>query len=111
MKSFEDMTPKPRAKPKAMSRTERRNAFMLRQRKASRHNSRRLTERINGMATSGMIRTPRCAKDTEEMVTITETRTAQRKITTPNFSNPGRDDSAERKTSMQMKYKSTALDI
>ena len=46
MKSLEDMVPKPRAMPKAMSRTESRKAFMLRQRKANRQSSRMLTDRI-----------------------------------------------------------------
>ena len=40
---------------------------------------------------------------------ITEARTAQRKITMPNFINPGKDARAERKTSMQMKKSRTAL--
>ena len=40
---------------------------------------------------------------------MTETSTAQRKITIPNFISPENAESAERKTSMQMKNKSTAL--
>ena len=42
---------------------------------------------------------------------MTETSIAQRKITMPNFINPGNAESAERKTSMQMKNRSTALAI
>jgi hypothetical protein len=40
---------------------------------------------------------------------MTETSTAQRNTTTPNFSSPGSEDSAERKTSMQTKYNTIAL--
>ena len=52
-KSLADITPKPSAMPKAMSRTERRSAFMLRQRKPSRHSSSRLTERISPISHIG----------------------------------------------------------
>ena len=109
MKSLEDIRPKPRAIPKAISRTERRKAFMLRQRKARRHNSRMLTERTSPKAISGISMKPLCAKEIVEKVTITETRIAQRKITIPNFISPGNAESAERKTSMQTKKRSTAL--
>ena len=56
-----------------------------------------------------MLRMPRCEKEIDEKVMITEARTAQRKITMPNFINPGKDARAERKTSMQMKKSRTAL--
>ena len=56
-----------------------------------------------------MASSPRCSNDTVEKVTMIETRTAQRKITMPNFIRPGKAASAERKTSMQTKNSSTAL--
>jgi len=40
-----------------------------------------------------------------------EAKIAQRKITMPNFISPGKAESAERKTSMQTKKRSTALAI
>src|ERR1035441_1862584 len=77
MKSFADMRPKPRAIPKARSRTERRRAFMHRHRNASKQSSRMLTERINPSATSGMMRMPRCAYEIEPKLTIIETRSEE----------------------------------
>ncbi len=46
----------PREMPKAISRSEKRRALMLRQRKPSRQSSRMLTERMSLYAISGRIR-------------------------------------------------------
>jgi hypothetical protein len=81
---------------------------MLRQRNASRHNSRTLTERIKPIRNVGMARMPRCAKEIEEKVTMTETRPPSGR-SRAELHQPGKADSAERKTSMQMKNSSTAL--
>jgi hypothetical protein len=42
-------------------------------------------------------------------VRIIETIAAHRKMTTPNLTSPGNPDSADRKTSIQMKNKMNAL--
>jgi len=70
-----------------------------------------LTERINLIAISGMTRSPLCPKLTVDKLTMTEASIAQRKITVPNFSNPGKAESAERNISMQTKKRNTALAI
>src|SRR5580698_1947271 len=109
MKSLAAMMPKPSEMPKVMSRGESLSAFMLTHMKASRHSSRMLTECIRPCAMSGMMSRPRWAKETVERVTMAETSTAQRKTTMPNFMRPGKAESADRKTSMQMKNSRTAL--
>jgi hypothetical protein len=82
---------------------------MQRQRKASRHNPRKLTDLIKPFAMSGIVRIPRCANETVEKVRMIETTAAHRKMTTPNLTSPGNPDSADRKTSIQMKNKMNAL--
>ena len=52
---------------------------------------------------------PRCANEMEEKVTMTDAKTAQRKITIPKRIKPENEESAERNTSVQMKKRSTAL--
>src|SRR4051812_406469 len=97
MKSLADMSPKPRAMPKAVSRIVSRSAFMLRQRKARRQSSRTLTDRIRLNATSAVVSlNPRCRNEIEEKVRITLTMMAQWKMTMPTFINPGNEESAER---------------
>jgi hypothetical protein len=68
-----------------------------------------LTERMNPRAISGISMKPLCAKEIVEKLTITEARNAQRKTKVPNLISPENAESAERKTSMQTKKRSTAL--
>src|SRR5579875_1673435 len=108
--SLETMTPKPSAIPKVISRSGKRRAFMLRQRNASMQSSSKLTERISEVAICGSNMMPRFPKEneSEEKVTISDTRIAQRKMTMPTLIRPGNDASAERKISRQIKMSSTA---
>jgi hypothetical protein len=55
------------------------------------------------------MRRPRWEKESVEKLTMTEAKAAHRKTTIPNLMSPVNAASAERKTSMQIKNKSTAL--